>query len=61
MISECCHKSFSFSGKVVLEKKLLKPNEHFSVILNYLPFEENVFLCFNKLEFPFPKDALCRF
>jgi hypothetical protein len=49
----------SFSGSVVLVKKIFKydptPFLHFC---SYLPFEENLALNLNNLEFSLPKDIL---
>ena len=46
-------------GSVVLEKKIFKFVNVFSLFRNYLPLEKGVGLHLNKLESPLPKDELC--
>jgi hypothetical protein len=45
-------------GLVVLEKKILNDPTPFLHFCDYLPFEEDMALYLNKLEFPSPKDNL---
>jgi hypothetical protein len=45
-------------GPVVLEKKILNDPIPFLHFCDYLPFEEDLALYLNKLEFPLPKDNL---
>jgi hypothetical protein len=45
-------------GSVVLEKKIFKSPTPFLYFCNYLPFEEDLALNLNNLEFPSPKDIL---
>ena len=47
-------------GPVVVEKKILKFVNVFSLFRNYLPLEKGTALHLNKLEFRSPKDALCQ-
>ena len=48
-------------GSVVLEKKIFFNFVNvFSLFRNYLPFEKDGALHLNKLDFPSPKDALCK-
>jgi hypothetical protein len=44
-------------GSVVLEKKIIKWPQ-FLHFCDYLPFEEDLALYLNKLEFPSPKDNM---
>jgi hypothetical protein len=56
IISESFHVNMTYSGSVVLETKIFKwphPILHFC---NYLPFEENLALYLDNLEFPLPND-----
>ena len=52
--------SFDEIGPVVLQKKIFKLINIFSLFRHYLPLEKGVVLHLNKLEFPSPKDALCQ-
>jgi hypothetical protein len=54
------HVNVSFSGAVVLERRYLNdPNLHVYLhFCDYLPFEEDLTLYLNKLEFPSCKDNL---
>ena len=47
-------------GSLVLQQKILKFCQYFSLFRNYLPLEKGVALCLNKYEIPSPKDALCQ-
>ena len=47
-------------GPVVLEEKISKFVNVFSLFRNYLPLEKGGPLHLNKLESPSPKDALCQ-
>jgi hypothetical protein len=56
IISESCHVNMTYSGSVVLEKKIFKwPHPIFAIIS---PFEEDLALYLNNLESPLPKDDL---
>jgi hypothetical protein len=57
-ISESFHVNMTYSGSVVLEKKIFKLPHPIFAFLNYLPFEDHLALYLNKLEFPFPRDDL---
>jgi hypothetical protein len=52
------HVNLSFSGSVVLEKKILNDSTLFLHICNYFPFEKGLTLYLNNFEFPSPKDVL---
>jgi hypothetical protein len=45
-------------GPVVLEKKIKMTPPPFLLFCDYSPFEEDLALYLNKLEFPSPKDNL---
>jgi hypothetical protein len=45
-------------GPVVLEKKILNDPIPFLHFCDYLPFEKDLALYLNKLQFPSPKDTL---
>jgi hypothetical protein len=45
-------------GPVALEKKILNDPIPFLHFCDYLPFEEDLALFLNKLEFPLPKNNL---
>ena len=49
----------TYSGSVVLKKTLNDPTP-FLHFWDYLPFEEDLALYLNNLEFPLPKDDLCQ-
>jgi hypothetical protein len=49
----------TYSGSVVLKKILNEPTP-FLHFCNYLPFEEDLALYLNNLEFLLPKDDLCQ-
>jgi hypothetical protein len=51
----------TYSGSVVLEwrKRFLNDPTPFLHFLDYLPFEEDMTLYLNNLDFPLPKDDLC--
>jgi hypothetical protein len=46
----------TYSGSVVLEKKKIKCHTPFLHFCDYFPFEEDLALYLNNLEFPLPKD-----
>jgi hypothetical protein len=50
----------TYSGSVVLKKKILNEPTPFLHFCDYLPFEEDLALYSNNLEFPLPKDDLCQ-
>ena len=60
IISESFHVNITYSGSMVLEKKIFKwPHPIFAFFfLDYLPFEEDLALYLNNLESPLPKDDL---
>jgi hypothetical protein len=55
-MSESFHVNMTYSGSVVLEKILNDPTP-FLYFCNCLPFEKDLALYLNNLEFPLPKDA----
>jgi hypothetical protein len=51
----------TYSGSVVLEKKIfLNDPTPFLHFWDYLPFEEDLALYLNNVEFPLPKDDFCQ-
>jgi hypothetical protein len=48
----------TYSGSVVLEKKIFNYPTPFLHFCDYLPFEEDLALYLNNLEFTLPKDDL---
>jgi hypothetical protein len=56
--SDSFHVNMTFSGSVIL--KIFKWTSLFLHFCDYLPFEEDLALYLNNLEFPLPKDVLCR-
>jgi hypothetical protein len=58
IISESFHVNLIYSGSMVLEKKIFKWPHPIFAFLWYLPFEEDLALYLNNLEFPLPKDDL---
>jgi hypothetical protein len=57
-ISDSFHVNMTYSGSVVLEKKIFKWPHPFLHFCDHLPFEEDLALYLNNLEFPLPKDDL---
>jgi hypothetical protein len=55
IISKSFHVNMSSSGSIVLEKTMKYPSP-FLYFCDYLPFEEDLALHWNKREFPSPKD-----
>ena len=60
IITGCFVSNLVKIGPVVLEKKILKFVNVFSLFSNYLPLEKGGALHLNKTEFPSPKIALCQ-
>jgi hypothetical protein len=58
IISESFHVNMIYSGSVVLEKKIFKWPHPIFAFCDYLPFEEDLALYLNNLEFPLPKDDI---
>ena len=59
IISESFHVNMTYSGSVVLEKKIFQwPHPIFLHFCDYLPFEEDLALYLNNLESPLPKDDM---
>ena len=58
IISESFHVNMSFSGSVVLEKKIFEWPTPFLHFCDYLPFEKDLALDLYNFEFPLPKDNL---
>jgi hypothetical protein len=48
----------TYSGSVVLEKKIFNDQNPFLYFCDYLPFEEGLALYYNILKSPLPKDDL---
>jgi hypothetical protein len=48
----------TYSGSVVLEKKILKSPHPIFAFFDYLPFEEDLALYLKNLESPLPNDDL---
>jgi hypothetical protein len=48
----------TYSDPVVLEKKILNDPDPFLYFCNHLPFDEDLALYFNNLEFPLRRDDL---
>jgi hypothetical protein len=57
-MSESFHVNLSYSGSVVLKGKHFNDCTKFLHFLDYLPFEEDLALYLNNLQFPLPKDDL---
>jgi hypothetical protein len=58
IIPESFHVNMTYSGKVVLEKKIFKWPHPIWVFCDYLPLEEDLALYLNNLESPWSKDDL---
>jgi hypothetical protein len=59
IISESFYVNMTYSGSVVLEKKIFRwPEPICAFCFYYIPFEEDLALYLNNLEFPLPKDDL---
>jgi hypothetical protein len=58
IISGNIHVNMTYSGSVVLEKKIFKCPTPFLHFCHYLPFEKDLALYLNNLESPLPKDDL---
>jgi FtsH-binding integral membrane protein len=57
-MSESVHVNISYFGSVVFKEKIFNDLTKFLHFYNYLPFEEDLALYLNNLEFPLPKDDL---
>jgi hypothetical protein len=58
IIQESFHVNMKSSSSVALKKKIFKWPHPFLHLCNYLPFEEDLALKFNNLEFTLPKDDM---
>ena len=60
IISESFPVNMTYSGSVVLKKKIFKWPYPIFAFCDDLPFEEDLSLSLNNVKFPLPKDDLCQ-